>query len=488
MRVNDSKETSLIIAAREGYLETVVFLVENGADINTKSDRPLLEAVLNNHTEIVYYLLEKGSNIRSRTIETVIDNHIRGQSLDSLELLIQYIDVQTNENLFLSLATLNNQIEIVELLLKYGGDINHDDDSILFYAVQEGFSEMAIFLIKNGANIHNRNGTILSFAVQGNLPGRERGILRIFEYLLKYEFPRNIIKKALERVPEESEDSNNLEFRKMLKKYLVDNKQPVELLSFNLKNAIKRREFKWQEICHQLNKEGKEKLKNYGISLGLDVKDKSKRELCKKISEEMLLLDETCEESNLSGDSLNELPKWRIFKIKGKCYDILDLKEILESGETRNPYTREELPVGDIKSRLYILYNLSIRNRLESETFIERVKTNPLADVNQLVIRLFEKFPYMIDPSIITKATDSEIDNYSKELFLGKANNRFGVKKETSSKILEAYGERKKILFIELLLKLRKNIQLIYFAFSYFDKKNKGEDVKEEMYISIINQ
>jgi hypothetical protein len=206
----------------------------------------------------------------------------------------------------------------------------------------------------------------------------------------------------------------------------------------------------------------------------------------------MFLLDETCEDSNLSGDSLNELPKWRIFKIKGfnkveVCYDILDLKNILDSGETRNPYTREDLPVNDIKDRLNILSDLSVRNRLESETFIERVKINPLVDVNQLVIKLFRNFPYMIDPSIITKANDSEIDELSRELFIGKANNIFRVKSETSSKILEASGDKKKRLFIELLLNLKENRQLIYFAFSYFDKKNKGEDVKDEMYLSIIN-
>jgi hypothetical protein len=489
---NNSKDISLILAAKEGYLETVVFLLENGADIHTQSDRPLLDAVLNNHTEIVDYLLEKGANIKFKTIEIVIDNHIPGQPLDSLELLLKHIDVQVQQNYFIGIATSINQIPIVELLIKYGADIRDNDDLPLFYAVQEGFARMSIFLIENGANIHSRNNTILSFAVQDNLPARERGnsILKIFQYLLRYDFPRYVITTALSKVPE-SEDYKDLEFRKMLKKYLVENGQPVKELSENLKNAIKRREFKWQDICSQLNKEGKEKLKKHGILLGLDVNDKSKRDLCKIISEEMLLLDETCDNFNLSGDSLNELPKWRIFKIKGTCYDILDLKEILDSGETRNPYTREDLPVGDIKGRLKMMTNLSIRNRLESETFIERVKINPLVDVNQLVIRLFGKFPYMIDPSIITNATDSEIDELSRELFIGKANNMFRVTTETSSKILEASGNKKKRLFIELLLKLKENrqlFQLIYFAFSYFDKKNKGYNVKDELYLSMINQ
>jgi hypothetical protein len=487
----NSKDISLILAAKEGYLETVVFLLENGADIHTKSDRPLLEAVLNNHTEIVDYLLEKGAYINFETIEIVIYNHIPGQPLDSLELLLKNIDVQVKQNYFIGMAASINNIPIVELLIKYGADIRDNDDLPLFFAVQEGFARMAIFLIENGANIHNKKNNILSFAVQDNLPARKRGnsILKIFQYLLRYNFPRSVIIKALDKVPE-SEDYKDLEFRKMLNKYLVEKKQPVKELSKSLKNSIKRIEFKWQDICSQLNKEGKENLKNYGILLGLDVNDKSKRELCKIISEEMLLLDETCEDSNLSGDSLNELPKWRIFKIKGKCYDILDLKEILDSGETRNPYTREELPVGDIKERLKMLTNMSIRDRLESETFIERVKINPLVDVNQLVIRLFGEFPYMIDPSIITKATDDEIDKLAEELFIRKANNMFRVKTETSSEILEASGNKKKRLFIELLLKLKENrqlFQLIYFAFSYFDKKNKGENVKDEVYLSMIN-
>jgi ankyrin repeat protein len=484
-----NKDVSLILASKEGYLETVVFLVENGADIHTDSDRPLLEAVLNNHTEIVKFLIESGSTIRLKTIETVINNHIPGQPLDSLELLFGYINVEIDENYFVQLSTSKNNIPLVELLIKYGADIRDGNDAPLFYAVQEGFARMAIFLIENGADIHNRNNTILSFAVQENLPARNRGdsILKIFKYLLRYDFPRSIIKNALARVPESS-NLKDIEFRKMLNKYLLNFKPIVKELSENLKNAINRREFKWQDICSKLNKEGKEKLKNYGISLGLDIKDKNKRELCYIISEEMLSLEETCEDSNLSGDSLNELPKWRIYKIKGKCYDILDLKQILDSGETRNPYTREPLPVDDIKDRLNILIKLSIKYRLESETFIERVKINPLVDVNQLVIRLFGEFPYMIDPSIITKATDSEIDEFAKELFIGKANKMFRVKKETSSKIFEASGNEKKRIFIELLLNLKENRQLIYFAFSYFDKKNKREHINDELYLSMINQ
>ena len=64
-------ETPLINAARFGHLETVKFLVENGADVN-KSARdgyllnseirtPLNMAKRGGHQEVVDYLLKKGA-------------------------------------------------------------------------------------------------------------------------------------------------------------------------------------------------------------------------------------------------------------------------------------------------------------------------------------------------------------------------------------------------------------------------------------------
>jgi ankyrin repeat protein len=495
--VQNNINESLIIAAKHGYVETVEFLLSGGADIHTKSDSPVSDAILNNHIEVVKLLLNKGAKIGLGIFENVIKKHMRnGGNLELIELLLQNGETK-DIDIYMYYSVIQSIVDLAYLLMKYGADINANNDELLFYSVQEGNIGMLEFLVDNGADIHNRNNSIIIFAVQDNLPSRYidrgEGVLIVLKYLLKNHFPKNIIKRALAKV-KGSEDDIDIKCSRMLMNYLRKDKT-VEL-SESLKNAIRKLDFKWQDICYKLDKEGKEDLEGMAKELGLDYRNKTKRELCKLISEDMLSIVESCEDENLSGESLNGLPKWRIFKIKNNnkvevCYDILDLKQILDSGETRNPYTREKLPIDDINDRVGRLTSLSMRNRLESETFIERVKINPLVDVNQLVVSLFAKFPYMIDPSIIIDASDSDIEKISQELFRGKANNIFKVEKNRVSKITETSGNKKKRLFINLLLELGKDydlFKLIYFAFSYFDKEKKGEDLRNEMYLAIINQ
>ncbi len=58
--------TPLHLASNNGHLETVKYLVENGAEIEGRQNNnatPLVCAFMNKHNEIVKYLVEKGAQM-----------------------------------------------------------------------------------------------------------------------------------------------------------------------------------------------------------------------------------------------------------------------------------------------------------------------------------------------------------------------------------------------------------------------------------------
>ena len=64
--------TSLHIAAENGYLELVNFLLKNGANVNTRNDKkgtPLHPAALNGHLEVVTALILSGADINARVLD-----------------------------------------------------------------------------------------------------------------------------------------------------------------------------------------------------------------------------------------------------------------------------------------------------------------------------------------------------------------------------------------------------------------------------------
>jgi ankyrin repeat protein len=58
--ISAEDEKALILAARNGYLDIVKYLVESGADISANGDEALRDAAANGHLDVVKYLVESG--------------------------------------------------------------------------------------------------------------------------------------------------------------------------------------------------------------------------------------------------------------------------------------------------------------------------------------------------------------------------------------------------------------------------------------------
>ena len=135
--------TPLHYACREGHIEIVKFLIENGADVNIK-----------NHYSTIYPLFDAitGTNNQKNNfliIQLLIDNRADVKKTDSFGNTLLYHAIE-QEN-----------ITLIELLIQLGCDINHvsrhDKDSVLHYAYFQKNREIISLLIENGANIEHLN-------------------------------------------------------------------------------------------------------------------------------------------------------------------------------------------------------------------------------------------------------------------------------------------------------------------------------------------
>ena len=121
-RHGETKTGHLANASKNGYLRTVKFLVETGANIHTENDRALRLASSNNHLDVVKYLVESGADIHALN-----DCALRSASIDG-------------------------HLDVVKCLVESGADIHANDGDSLGLASEYGHLGVVKFLVGKGAH------------------------------------------------------------------------------------------------------------------------------------------------------------------------------------------------------------------------------------------------------------------------------------------------------------------------------------------------
>ena len=176
-----SLETSLHFAAINGIKETAELLITKGADVNAKradGSTPLHSASGEGYKEIAELLIEKGADVNTKFIEgyfagqTALDLAIRSEN-DVADLLRKHSGKSGAEDSFY-VATLVGDIEAVKQHLANGEDVNASigETTPLNVAAFEGHIEIAELLIAKGADLNARNhwnNTPLGSAIRNDL-------------------------------------------------------------------------------------------------------------------------------------------------------------------------------------------------------------------------------------------------------------------------------------------------------------------------------
>lgn len=167
--------TPLMFASKEGYIDIVKILLQAGANVHvTTMDgvTAIMGAVQQGHAVVVQMLINAGAkvnveyaggNMTPLMLCCVLGKDDMAKILIDAGADVNFRSKATGESCIL-VASRNNAIKVVELLLKSGANVNDLDNqshSPLMYAAHLDSPEIVELLLKNGANteLRDKEGT-----------------------------------------------------------------------------------------------------------------------------------------------------------------------------------------------------------------------------------------------------------------------------------------------------------------------------------------
>ena len=168
----DQVTTPIIIAARNGNLESVKMLLRYKADIESRGTvkvddqviegcTPLWAAAATGHLDVVKLLIAQNADVDGRTLtnSTPLRAAAYDGRLDIVSCLVENeadVNARNNfENTPLMVACYNGHMIVVNYLIKFGADMDLQDkqgNTVLHYAVERGHFEIANELLALGAS------------------------------------------------------------------------------------------------------------------------------------------------------------------------------------------------------------------------------------------------------------------------------------------------------------------------------------------------
>lgn len=152
---NERDWTLLHAAAQEEKIVTVKMLFENGADVNAVDKlgmTPLHHAVIAENIQVISLLLDKGANVNARSNHgTPLHTAAGARNCELIKLLHED---ETDDAEFDAVKI--NNIQVIQLLLENGADVNaKNDDGFTPYDLASS-AEVRALLQVNNVSIKNK--------------------------------------------------------------------------------------------------------------------------------------------------------------------------------------------------------------------------------------------------------------------------------------------------------------------------------------------
>ncbi|XP_055670927.1 CARD- and ANK-domain containing inflammasome adapter protein-like [Falco peregrinus] len=198
--LNSSRETLLHVAAANGHLTIMEYLISKGAKIDVKDKEgrtPLHRAAEKGHGDAVKVLLRHGAFMYGSDAEGKTPLHLAAQNNHS-HILKMFLKEEArsyrNQHNFLHMAALKDESSVAKMLLKAGASTDGKDEkgwTALSYAVSQGSENTAKVLLAAGASV---DSNMVERAFNSNHPS-------IFKTLLEYskDLSSDIMESALFR-------------------------------------------------------------------------------------------------------------------------------------------------------------------------------------------------------------------------------------------------------------------------------------------------
>lgn len=143
---------SLINASQNGHLDVVKFLVEQGANVTARDDAAVRYAAFDGHLEIIKFLIANGADFQAAD-NYAIDHALASGHMETVHYLYSLGARVTLDNFYYYYNIFGcNRIDAAKYLVEQGFDVQISDDLPVKYAVDCGHLEMVKFLIEKGAD------------------------------------------------------------------------------------------------------------------------------------------------------------------------------------------------------------------------------------------------------------------------------------------------------------------------------------------------
>lgn len=399
----------LTVAGRDGHPAIVFLLIDHGAD--GRDGRALKEAVTAGNTECVKILIDHGAQVQADLLTT---------------------------------ACQNSHTTIVRMLLKAGADANVEDGRPLLEACDRGDADIVKLLVDHGADVEICDNEPLRRAAK-------KGHVNTMTILLEHGADHTVLQSV--RLDDVS--------MSILKKYIKRSR--IVRLRLAIKASLKKTDYKWQDLCAQPTyKCNIKELERQAKLFGITADDSTKTRLCSVLARryEAQLADPVeTEETDLSGNMIKSLPRYKILKMGRHYYNCFDLFRMLDRGMVKDPYTNVPMDVERVKAHRAFLRDVLTKERFKDVDLLQDVKTTPVfTDVmilrDRLLREVWNKLYYEPSVDIFMDASDSVIDDMVTKLYnlCEESHALYPMLTERRrSRIERLRGTKKKVEFLNLL-------------------------------------
>lgn len=143
---------AFLSATMNNYEDVSFLLLEKGSDVNTKNGQALCYAVENKNLNLLKYFIEKGGILREENYLLPIAS--KNGDIEMMQFLIDNgFDVNFDNNQSLIMGCIEGHFEVVKFLVENGADIHARNDESICYACYSGNPEIVKYLLNKGVNI-----------------------------------------------------------------------------------------------------------------------------------------------------------------------------------------------------------------------------------------------------------------------------------------------------------------------------------------------
>ena len=386
------------ISAKFGFLEIIIYLVSTGKiNIIDVTDVILKKSSYHSKYDILNWIIDKN-------LVSIYDVLIYNSSIGNLNILQYYlseknntvIDIHYKNELILRTAGYNDKLDVIKYLYNdQGCDIRALDDSIFRYGSESGFYNIVKYSIESGSDVHSCNDEAIRRSCVG-------GHLDIVKYLIN--LGANIHVNSNEPI------SKACMFGHLdIVKFLVESGANINANNSEpLKICLKH---KYLEIFNYLIEIGVDIYKNYSNLLLTSIENNIVQVTNLLLSNNHIHLELDNSACLIRACEKNKLDLVKILLNPNTCIDYLDGKPLTLAIE---------------------------KGYLDIVEFLLSAGANPNLITNSIISQTINKYPKIIK---LLFDFNFNIENLSSKI----------IKKIIDSKILDSYGDNKKILLLDLM-------------------------------------